>query len=203
MLDQEPIPGETPLDDLSGLRIKGIRTRAELNAVEAENIRKATVKYLAARPTRRIAPFDVAWMLRLHQEMFGDVWTWAGTRRTHETNIGSLPRSIEVELHELQEDLAAWEASSMPLLEQAVRLHHRAVRIHPFAGGNGRWSRMLANIWLMLHGVEPVEWPESTIGTSSVVRDDYLAAVRLADSGDCSRLLALHERFWRPSASKD
>ncbi|MBX3356331.1 MAG: mobile mystery protein B [Phycisphaeraceae bacterium] len=202
MVDEEPIPGETPLDDLSGLRVQGITTKAALNAVEAENIRKAIVKYLASRPTSRAAPFDVAWMLRLHQEMFGDVWTWAGNRRTHETNIGSLPRNIEVELHELRADLAAWQESSMPLLEQAVRLHHRAVRIHPFANGNGRWARMLANIWLMRHGAEPVEWPESTIGTSSVVRGEYLTAVKLADTGDYSRLLALHERFWRPSASK-
>jgi len=200
MLDQEPIPGETPLDDLSGLRVQGITTKAALNAVEAENIRRATVKYLAAKPTSRAAPFDVEWMLRLHQEMFGDVWTWAGTRRTHETNIGSLPRNIEVELHELQADLAAWQASSMPLLEQAVRLHHRAVRIHPFAGGNGRWSRMLGNIWLKRHGAEPVEWPEATIGDASVVRDDYLAAVKLADTGDYDNLLALHGRFWRQDA---
>mgnify|MGYP001446380877 CR=1 FL=1 len=202
MVDEEPIPGETPLDDLSGLRVQGITTKAALNAVEAENIRKAIVKYLASRPTSRAAPFDVAWMLRLHQEMFGDVWKWAGNRRTHETNIGSIPRSIEVELHELQADLSAWRDSSMPLLEQAVRLHHRAVRIHPFANGNGRWARMLANIWLMLHGAEPIEWPESTIGTSSVIRDEYLTAVKLAASGDYSSLLALHERFWRPSASK-
>lgn len=200
MLDQEPISGETPLDDFSGLRVEGITSKAALNAVEAENIRKATVKYLAARPTRRIAPFDVAWMLRLHEEMFGDVWTWAGNRRTHETNIGSLPHNIEVELHTLRDDLAEWQASNMPLLVQAVRLHHRAVRIHPFANGNGRWARMLANIWLRRHGAEPIEWRESTIGTSSVVRDDYLAAVKLADSGDYSNLLALHERFWRPSA---
>lgn len=201
MLGREPIPGETPLDDLSGLRVDGITTKSALDALEAENIRKAMVKYLAARPTKRIAPFDVAWMLRLHREMFGDVWTWAGNRRTHETNIGSLPRNIEVELHQLQADLAAWKASSMPLLEQAVRLHHRAVRIHPFAGGNGRWSRMLANIWLMLHGAEAVEWPESTIGSASVVRDEYLSAVKLADTGDYSSLLALHRRFWRQAAS--
>lgn len=108
-----------------------------------------------------------------------------------------------MELHELQADLDAWEASSMPQLEQAVRLHHRAVRIHPFANGNGRWARMLANIWLMRYGAEPVEWPEATIGDASVVRNEYLSAVKHADSGDYSRLLALHERFWRPSASKD
>jgi fido (protein-threonine AMPylation protein) len=66
-------PGQTPLDDISGLRIKGIRTQAELNAAEAENIRKAATKYLARRPTQRSARFDVPWSLRLHREMFGDV----------------------------------------------------------------------------------------------------------------------------------
>ena len=32
------IPGETPLDDVSGLRINGITTRAELSNCEARNI---------------------------------------------------------------------------------------------------------------------------------------------------------------------
>ena len=43
------LPGETPID-VSGLKRKGINTRAELNRAEAENIRKAVVKYLAANP---------------------------------------------------------------------------------------------------------------------------------------------------------
>jgi hypothetical protein len=34
------MPGETPID-VSGLKRKGISTRAELNEAEAENIRKA------------------------------------------------------------------------------------------------------------------------------------------------------------------
>ncbi|MHC5015872.1 MAG: hypothetical protein ACYTGM_15425 [Planctomycetota bacterium] len=59
----ETVPGETPIDDLSGLKMQGITTRAELNQVEAENIRKAVVKYLARKPNRRIAPFDRQWPL--------------------------------------------------------------------------------------------------------------------------------------------
>jgi len=47
VLPDAPIPGQTPLDDLSGLRDKRILTTAELNSAEAENIRKATLKYLA------------------------------------------------------------------------------------------------------------------------------------------------------------
>ena len=189
------VPGQTPLDDLSGLRVKSIHTAAELNAAEAENIRKAILKYLASRPTSRSARFDSRWLCRLHAEMFGDVWTWAGTFRKRETNIGAPPHDIEVRLHALLEDIHAWKDSGMPVLEQAVRLHHVAVQIHPFPNGNGRWSRMLGNIWLKLHGAEPIEWPETTIGSASTIRGEYLEAVKVADRGDYSTLLALHERF--------
>jgi len=36
----KPIPGETPIDDISGLKPKGVTTRAQFNDVEARNIRK-------------------------------------------------------------------------------------------------------------------------------------------------------------------
>jgi Fic-DOC domain mobile mystery protein B len=195
MLSDPPILGQTPLDDLSGLRIRSIRTTGELNAAEAENIRNAALKYLASRPTSRSARFDVRWLCRLHVEMFGDVWKWAGAFRKRETNIGAPPHEIEMRLHSLLEDLKAWKDSGMPLLEQGVRLHHVAVQIHPFPNGNGRWSRMVSNIWLKLHGSGPIEWPETTIGTASTIRGEYLDAVKAADKGDYAKLLALHERF--------
>jgi fido (protein-threonine AMPylation protein) len=65
----ERLPGETPID-VSGLKRKGISTRAELNQAEAENVRKAVVKYLAAKPSRRSAPFRLSWVKRLHKQMF-------------------------------------------------------------------------------------------------------------------------------------
>jgi Fic family protein len=83
----------------------------------------------------------------------------------------------------------------MPLHEQAARLHHRAVAIHPFANGNGRWSRMLANIWLRRNGARWTEWPEATIGASSVIRGRYLDALRAADAGDLGPLTAMHAEF--------
>ena len=197
MLSEHLIPGQTPLDDLSGLLNRRIRTKTQLDAAEAGNIRKATVKYLSVRPTKRFARFDVAWFFKLHVEMFGDTWTWAGRLRKTELNIGSPVHQLEVDLHNLVADLRAWERSSMPLLEQSARLHHLAVQIHPFQNGNGRWSRMLANIWLMQHGAQPIEWPEKTIGAASEIRDYYLDAVKAADRGDIVPLLALHTQFVR------
>ena len=195
MLGGEPIPGQTPLPDLSGLRDPSIRTVSELNACEAENIRRAVIRYLASRPTPRAAPFDEQWLRALHRQMFGDVWAWAGSYRRHETNIGSPAHRIEVEVHGLVEDLRAWDRSGMDPIEQSTRLHHRAVQIHPFANGNGRWSRMLGSIWLRRKGLPPVHWPEASIGGASLIRGEYLDALRAADGGDLGPLLRLHERF--------
>ncbi len=189
------LPGETPIDDISGLTVKGVTTRSELNKIEAENVRKAVVKYLAATPTRRTARFDLLWVLQLHREMFGDVWTWAGTIRTTVTNIGVAPNQIEVGLAGLLDDLAFWEQQGEDELQQAVMLHHRAVHIHPFKNGNGRWARLLANIRLRLLGHQLTEWPEETIGAESVIRDEYIAAIKAADEGEYGPLLDLHGRF--------
>ncbi len=190
------LPGETPIDDISGLKVSGVTTRSELDKIEAENIRKAVVKYLAAKPSRRTAPFDLPWVLQLHREMFGDVWARAGTIRTTVTNsIGVGPNQIEVGLAALLDDLAFWQQQGEDELKQAVMLHHRAVHIHPFQNGNGRWARLLANIRLRVLGHQLTEWPEETIGAESVIRNDYIAAIKVADDGEYGPLLDLHRQF--------
>ena len=190
------LPGETPIDDISGLKVSGVTTRSELDKIEAENIRKAVVKYLAAKPSRRTAPFDLPWVLQLHREMFGDVWAWAGTIRTTVTNIiGVGPNQIEVGLAALLDDLAFSQQQGEDELKQAVMLHHRAVHIHPFQNGNGRWARLLANIRLRVLGHQLTEWPEETIGAESVIRNDYIAAIKVADDGEYGPLLDLHRQF--------
>jgi Fic-DOC domain mobile mystery protein B len=190
--DRQALPGETPIDDVSGLKVKGIRSRAELNAAEAENIRRAVVKYLSKKPTRRSARFDYAWSLKLHREMLGRVWAWAGRPRVSDTNLGVPWRQIEPRLFGLLGDLAVWKTSGMDMVEQAALLHHRAVQIHPFTNGNGRWARLLANIWLKLHDAPLTVWPEETIGAASPIREEYLAAIRQADEGDYDALTELH-----------
>ena len=74
-------------------------------------------------------------------------------KRTAELNIGVPPHRIDVDLKNLMDDLAFWrESGEMDLIEQVARLHHRSVAIHPFLNGNGRWSRLLANIFLKQSG---------------------------------------------------
>jgi fido (protein-threonine AMPylation protein) len=188
-----PIPGETPIDDISELRIKGIRTRRELNLAEAKNILEAVQKYFSRKPSARLAPFHYAWALRLHREMFGKVWGWAGRIRMKPVNIGVPPAQIEPLLYELFKNLPCW--NDLPLVQQAATLHYKAVSIHPFQNGNGRWSRMLANIWLARNDHAWTEWPEQLIGTESPMRGEYIAAIKLADEGDLDPLIELHRRY--------
>ena len=100
----ELVPGETPID-VSGLKRKGINTRAELNRAEAENIRKVVVKYLVVKPSRRSAPFTLSWVKRLHKQMFGDVWKWAGEFRRENLNLGCDWHQVQMQLQVLLDDL--------------------------------------------------------------------------------------------------
>jgi len=194
MNEWSPIDGESPIDT-SGLKIKGITNRRELSIVEAQNIRKAITKHLAGKPSRRTASFSYDWCLKLHREMFGVVWSWAGAIRAKNLNLGVPFPLIGQRLAELIDDLSYWPGSAMDLVEQAARLHHRAVSIHPFENGNGRWSRFLANIWLRRHKHAVIVWPEELIGAESAIRAEYLEAIKQGDRGDFDALIDLHRKL--------
>jgi len=191
------LPGETPIDDSSGLKVSGVSTRRQLSIVEAENIRKVLVKYFGGDLSDEIAPFDLIWAKRLHQEMYEEVWEWAGQFRLKDLNLGCPWAQVPEMTHNLFENLKYWKDQKVDLLEQATHLHHQSVFIHPFQNGNGRWARMLTNVWLCLHGSPDVAWPEETIGSSSPIRSQYIEALKAADDGAMGRLIDLHRQYLR------
>ena len=194
-MSHEDPEGATPFNS-DGLILANIETLEQLFIAEARNISKATLKYLATAPSKRVAPFTREWAYRLHKEMFGEVWAWAGKRRTTQTNIGAPPHEIDSRLKDLFDDLTEWQKhNTYPLLEQAARLHHRAVHIHPFNNGNGRWARLLANILMKRFGSVPVAWLEADITKQSAARAEYLSAIRAADKQDYALLIKLHKRY--------
>lgn len=190
-------PGQTPPDPDEWRWLchpAEITTREQLNEAEAANILRADYKYMQGPISTRTAPFNEPWMRRLHEEMFGDVWRWAGQYRVAQMNIGIEHWRIAESVQSLCDDLPVRRKSGMTWLEQGVLLHHRAVQIHPFRNGNGRWSRMVTNIWLRLHGRPVLVWP-ALIDASSAIRGVYLDAVRAADNFDYDPLTDLHRRF--------
>jgi Fic-DOC domain mobile mystery protein B len=195
----QPIDDATPLDDISGLKLPRdkVYSLKEVYVAEANNIALATIKYLSAPPSKKVAPFSYEWLSVLHKEMFGNVWDWGGKFRQVELSIGIKAYQVPTALKELADDIAYWDKNkTFDIYETATRIHHRAVQIHPFKNGNGRWSRMLANIYLRQNGSMPVKWQENLLSKENPKRDEYIQALKEADNGNYSSLIKMHENTY-------
>lgn len=91
---------------------------------------------------------SVSFLRDLHQRMFGKLWTWAGAIRKHELNIGVAPEHIRVEMKNAVDNiLHRWQHTrDWTARELGIAVHAEFVRIHPFVDGNGRSTRMLADL---------------------------------------------------------
>lgn len=186
--------GKTDLTSMEGLLIK-VRTLDELYAYEFENINRATVKYLVRQPSFRKAPFTYEWFLKVHREMFDAIWSWAGKVRDEDLNIGVGKTEIRSLLKALEGDLQFWLSANTNSEEVAARLHHRLVWIHPFKNGNGRWARLITNIFQRQQELPLIQWPEKKLIEQNNLRTKYLTALKKADRGGFSELMAL-QREW-------
>ena len=179
----------TPLtaEEKDGLKLKWIILRSELNEAEARNIAQAQV-WLMSNKNKDI--FSDTFLRELHKKMFGDVWKWAGVYRTSERNIGVAPYQIPIKLMQLFDDVKFWiENKTYSNRGIAVRLHHKLVQIHPFPNGNGRVSRLMADLVLeKLEGTK-LYWGNTNLVNVSEVRSSYIAALRKADAGDYTDLM--------------
>lgn len=89
--------------DISGLKLDKSKsyTNSDIYFHEAKNILKTSIRYLSDTPSSRLAPFDYDFFLRVHKEMFADVWNWAGKLRTVELNFGVKAYQVSTELKKL------------------------------------------------------------------------------------------------------
>ncbi len=179
--------GETPLDDISGLKIKEISTRSQLDEIEANNILEAFLKYTLSAEQVKNVKFDTLFLQQLHIDMFGNVWSWAGDFRTTQTSIGIEAVNIRQALYRLMDDLKFWE-TEWNYKDTATRLHYSLVKIHPFLNGNGRCGRLFTDLWLLSQGKEMLEWGSDNIDTENETRKEYISALQAEDNGDYTKL---------------
>lgn len=65
----------------------------------------------------------------------------------------------------------------------AARVHHRLVFIHPFENGNGRFSRLIADRFLLAFKCPHPVWP-SHLNQEGVVRKGEIKTLKSADTDD-------------------
>ncbi len=123
---------------------KHITTRGELNELEGENIIEG-LTWLDRRPKSFDVLCDDA-AGEVHKRLFGQVWDWAGVYRLTEKNIDVPVWHISTEMRTCFDDARYWrENGTYDPLEATARFHHKLVWVHPFANGNGRWARIMAD----------------------------------------------------------
>ena len=174
-------------EDRADLLQPTITTRQELFEAEQFNIAAALLRPKPRLPTL----LDDMYLRGLHKAMFGDVWGWAGRYRQGETNIGIEPTHISPQVRDALNDVAAWvEHETYRPDELAVRFHHRLVYIHPFVNGNGRHSRISADLLIEALGRNVFSWGRNLRLPTVPLRERYIAALKSADDEEIDDLVS-------------
>lgn len=191
-LELEYHNGQTPIDEdeKAGLLIKTISTHGELDEHEQLNIEKA-IEWIIQSRLKPEKILTVRFVKSLHKRMYGEVWKWAGEFRQSEKNIGVEWIKIATELKNVLDDAIFWiENKTYPADEIAIRFKHRLVKIHCFPNGNGRHSRIMADIIIeSIFKKEIFSWNHSNMVKADETRKKYITAIKEADKGNIIPLL--------------
>lgn len=189
--------GETPLDpdEISGLLVP-VRTQGALNQAEQSNILRARDWSLGSRLIKTALLTDRT-VRRIHKEMFGGVWRWAGTYRRSDKNIGCHWLEIPMRVRQVCDNFRYQVDNRVDDPDRlAVDFHHQLVSIHPFPNGNGRHARFCADRLAENLGHRAFSWGLVDLRIPGSGRQRYLACLQAADAGDLGPLT----RFARSGA---
>ena len=183
-LKLEYAEGSTPLDlnEIEGL-IPALGSQGELNEFEFLNISEALLWSQRQRKAKSQL-LSIAMLKEIHLRMFNRTWRWAGKFRKTQKSIGVEAFRISSEITNLVEDVKVWiEFKSFSSEEIVARFHHRLVWIHPFSNGNGRHSRLCADLLC-----DQNKWPRSVWSADQQIspvelRKIYIHALQQADRG--------------------
>jgi len=191
-LDLEYINGQTPLDEdeKNDLLIPTIATRGELDEFEQQNIEEA-IQWVLSKSFNAKTILSEQFIKNLHKRMYGNVWAWAGNFRKTNKNIGVDKWIIPTALKTLLDDALYWIENDTFLPDEiAVRFKHRLVSIHCFPNGNGRHSRLMADIIIdKIFNLPVFTWGSEDLVQQSDTRTKYLEAIRAADKDQFESLI--------------
>lgn len=184
--------GQSPLDEeeIQDLMISTISTMDELDEFEQANIQQM-IEWSLQKVISIETILTIDFIKEVHRRMFNEVWNWAGKFRASNKNIGIDKYYIQQELTKLCQDCSYWINHAIYSPDEiAVRFKHRLVQIHPFPNGNGRHSRLMADILIEkgLHG-QAFSWGKANLQKKGESRRIYLACLYQANEGNIKPLL--------------
>ena len=173
-------------EERDGLIPTHVTNRSELNELEQKNIAQADGwAFLRKRNV-----LDEIFLKGLHRRMFKNVWRWSGDYRKTEKNLGVLPHLIQPGVYQIIGDMrVAFQHKAFEPDELALRLSHRLVSVHPFANGNGRWSRLVGDLMIVKQGGKRFSWGSTDLLADGKDRDKYIQSLKAADNHDYKPLV--------------
>ncbi|MEM9896236.1 MAG: mobile mystery protein B [Bacteroidota bacterium] len=185
--------GQTPIEEeeKAELLIPTISTKKELDEFEQKNIEES-MQWLLRKKFTADQVFTEKFIKELHGRMFGHVWRWAGTFRLTQKNIGVDYWQISLSLKMLLDDAITWYKDSVfEPDELAIRFKHRLVSIHCFPNGNGRHSRLLADLIIeKIFTGEVFSWGSQNLSSLDGQRDLYIRSLKAADQQNIRQLIS-------------
>lgn len=106
-------------------------------------------------------------------------------------NLGLDKWQIPTALKNLCDDTLFWmQNKTFAADEIALRFKHRIVSIHCFPNGNGRHSRLMADLIInKVYKMPLFSWGTEDLIKEGKARSNYLNAIRAADDGNYEHLL--------------
>ncbi|MFT0532077.1 Fic/DOC family protein [Castellaniella hirudinis] len=163
----------------------GIVNQSDMNHAELVLLHKLYDSVLQSPPS---GPITVRLVRQWHRRWLGNVYTWAGYERSVNMSKDGFPFAAADRISALLDDydrryLARYTpCMGMPRadLVRAIALTHvEFILIHPFREGNGRISRLLADVMAVQAGLGPLDY-----SAWEAHRAHYIQSIQLGLAGD-------------------
>ena len=166
---------------------------AEVELLLLEKLYEAVL--VEALPDRTLNVTDLqTW----HRRWLGNVYAWAGEQRSVNMGKGDFQFAAAAQIPRLltmfeRDCLARFtpchEFGDAELIDAIAVTHVEFILIHPFRGGNGRLSRLLADVMAVQAGHEPLDY-----SAWDADKSEYFSAIHAGMAGDyvpMNRLVAM------------
>lgn len=170
-----------------------LKNRLNIEDDDALSEAEREITELAAEDIEfELPPYDLATLQRIHQQLFGDIYDWAGDIRTVDVSKGDtrfcttqrIVPEAEKLFNQLEDNDWFEGLSRDALIEGVAELYGDLNMVHPFREGNGRALRLLFEFIIVNAGyeiswseVDEEEWLEANILSALVADSSGLRAI--------------------------
>jgi cell filamentation protein len=183
----------------------GITKKREMDKLEYQELVKASRELFANFDAKH--KFKEGDIKKIHRTWLGKIYSWAGEYRQVNLSKGGfpfaaanqIPRLMKFfEKNELKKHTPCNFESLEKIIEAIAVVHVELVLIHPFREGNGRMSRLVANLMALQAGLPPLDFS----GIKNKKRQEYFAAVRAGLNRDYKPMIKIFESVIKRTLKK-